>query len=188
MTWRTTTGSPEVDWLHSWSLFRDSVLPFNHALCSCSLQGYDCHQHLHHCLIGNAVLIGLLGFFRWSTGLLYRCVSFRPNCFTFGCRPLVSWCRFSCILQAAKSKVSLFRTAFQVFDCRSAGCYALSEHNYPTKLQRTSEMARCNMIVGRICSTLAWSLQCRVMFRALKSITLYLRTWQQRGLVMQRLH
>lgn len=161
---------------------------FNHALCSCSLQGYDCHQHLHHCLVANDALIGLLCFFRWSSGLLYRCVSFRPNCITFGCRSLVFCCRCSCVLRAEKSKVSLFGTTFQVFDCCSAGCCSLSEHNYPRKLPRTSEMALWNVIVGRICCMLAWSLHCWVMFRALTSITLYLLTWHQRGLVIVRLH
>lgn len=57
-----TVGNPEVDWLHLWSLFSDNVLPFNHALCGCSLQGWYSYQQLHHCLIVNAVLIGQVCF------------------------------------------------------------------------------------------------------------------------------
>lgn len=52
------TGSCEVDWLHLWSLFSDNVLSRNHALCHCTLHGWDYHQWLHHRLIRNATLIG----------------------------------------------------------------------------------------------------------------------------------
>lgn len=59
---RNTTGSLEIDWLHLWSLSQDNVLLFNHALCHCALQGFDCHQQLHQCLIVHAKLIGRLCF------------------------------------------------------------------------------------------------------------------------------
>lgn len=155
---------------------------FNHALCSCSLQGYDCHQHLHHCLIVNAVLIGLLGFFP------LKFWSFVPLCVL---QTKHFWMSFSCLLPQVRlctSSREIESVTSQVFDCCSAGYYSLSEHNYPPKLPRTSEMALWNVMVGRICSMLACSLQCRVMFRALKSITLHLPTWHQRSLVILQLY